>query len=113
MEGFASVHVCRWLIERARGGLSRATVYDPDSGDPRSEPVRTNSQCYFRRDESDLVLLFLRARMSQIIELPVAWMEVPMVLHYAPGEEFLPHRDFLDASSPGPPGISPNADSGS
>jgi prolyl 4-hydroxylase len=102
LENFASPELCRWLIDRAGGGLSRATVYDPASGGPRSESVRTNSQCYFRRDESDLLLLCLRARMARVIELPVAWMEVPMILHYAPGEEFLPHCDFLDGNLPGP-----------
>jgi prolyl 4-hydroxylase len=54
------------------------------------------------RDESDLVLLFIRARIAQIIELPVPWMEATMMLHYAPGEEFLPHLDFLDTQLPGP-----------
>jgi prolyl 4-hydroxylase len=102
VDRLASPEICRWVIARASRNLSRATVFDPEGGDPRSEWVRTNSQCYFLRDESDLLLLFLRARIANIIELPVAWMEVPMVLHYAPGEEFLPHCDFLDATLPGP-----------
>ena len=102
VEGFTSPEICRWIIERSRPGLTRATVYDHDSGEPRTESVRTNSQCYFMRDESDLLLLLLRAKMAKLIELPVLWMEVPMVLHYAPGEEFLPHCDFIDAKLPGP-----------
>jgi hypothetical protein len=102
IEGFASRETCQWLIARARGGLSRATVFDHDTGEARTETVRTNSQCYFKRDDGDLILALLRARMSRAIELPVDWMEVPMVLHYAPGEEFLPHVDFLDTEHPGP-----------
>ena len=101
VEGFASQEICRWLIERARGGLSPATVFDHETGEARTETVRTNSQCYFKRDDGDLILALLRARISRVIELPVDWMEVPMVLHYAPGEEFLPHVDFLDANHPG------------
>ncbi len=101
VENLASPEMCGWIIAQAARRLSPATVFDPNTGNPRSEWVRTNSQCYFMRDESDLVLLFLRARMAKIAELPVNWMEVPMVLHYAPGEEFLPHVDFLDASLPG------------
>lgn len=98
----ASHEECRWLISQARGRLSRAQVYDPQTGGPRSESVRTNSQCVLLRDESDLILLFLRARIARLIELPVPWLEAAMVLHYAPGEEFLPHLDFLDTSLPGP-----------
>ncbi len=101
VESFASPETCQWLIDRARGGLSRATVFDHDTGEPRTEKVRTNSQCYFKRDDGDLILALLRARVSRVIELPVDWMEVPMVLHYAPGEEFLPHVDFLDTEHPG------------
>ena len=98
----ASPEECRWLISQARGKLSRAQVYDPETGGPRSESVRTNSQCVLLRDESDLVLLFLRARIARLIELPVPWLEAAMMLHYAPGEEFLPHLDFLDTALPGP-----------
>lgn len=101
VEGFASQETCQWLIARARSGLTRATVFDHDTGEARTEPVRTNSQCYFKRDDGDLILALLRARVSRVIELPVEWMEVPMVLHYAPGEEFLPHVDFLDTEHPG------------
>ncbi|HEX5281062.1 MAG TPA: 2OG-Fe(II) oxygenase [Micropepsaceae bacterium] len=101
VEGFASRETCQWLIGRARDGLSRATVFDHETGQARTETVRTNSQCYFKRDDGDLILAFLRARISRVIELPVDWMEVPMVLHYAPGEEFLPHVDFLDTEHPG------------
>lgn len=101
VEGFASPQTCQWLIARSRSGLSRATVFDHDTAEPRTETVRTNSQCYFKRDDGDLLLALLRARISRVIELPVDWMEVPMVLHYAPGEEFLPHADFLDTEHPG------------
>jgi prolyl 4-hydroxylase len=96
----AAPELCEWVMSRARGRLSPAQVFDPETGGPRRESVRNNSQCYLLRDESDLLLCFLRARMASIIGLPVPWMEVPMVLHYAPGEQFLPHVDFLDPGSP-------------
>jgi len=102
VEGFASPEMCDWLIERARPKLAPAKVYDRDTGGPRSENVRTNRECHFPRDESDLVLLFLRARMARVTELPVQAMEAPAILHYTPGQEFLPHFDFLDTDSPGP-----------
>lgn len=101
VEGLASPQLCRSLIARAQGKLTRATVFDPATGAPRNEEVRTNTHCHLLRDESDLLLSFLRARMAQIAELLVSAMEATMILHYAPGEQFLPHFDFLDTNSPG------------
>jgi prolyl 4-hydroxylase len=102
IEGFASPELCDWLVARARPKLAPAQVYDHHTGGPRSESVRTNSECHFPRDESDLLLLTLRARMADAGELPVYAMEAPAILHYRPGQEFLPHYDFLDTNLPGP-----------
>jgi prolyl 4-hydroxylase len=102
IEGFASPELCDWLVARAGPKLAPAQVYDHDTGGPRSESVRTNSECHFPRDSSDLLLLTLRARMAVASELPVHAMEAPAVLHYIPGQEFLPHFDFLDTNLPGP-----------
>lgn len=101
VEGFASPEICDWLIHRARPRLSPAKVYDHDTGGARSEGVRTNSECHFSTDESDLLLLFLRARMERVTELPMRAMEATAILHYLPGQEFLPHFDFLDTALPG------------
>src|SRR5436309_3204174 len=54
VDGLASPDICDWLIRRARSRLSRATVFDHDTGRPRKNDVRTNSQCHMLRDESDL-----------------------------------------------------------
>jgi prolyl 4-hydroxylase len=101
VEGFAAPEICDWLIQRAQPRLSPAKVYDHDTGGARSEGVRTNSECHFSTDESDLLLLFLRARMERVTELPMHAMEATAILHYLPGQEFLPHFDFLDTASPG------------
>jgi prolyl 4-hydroxylase len=101
VEGFAAPEICDWLIGRARPRLSPAKVYDHDTGGARSEGVRTNSECHFSTDESDLLLLFLRARMERVTELPMRAMEATAILHYLPGQEFLPHFDFLDTATPG------------
>lgn len=102
VEGMASAELCEWLIARARSKLAPAGVYDHESGHQRVDPVRTNSASYFSWHESDLLLLALRARMAAVAELPVYAMESTAVLHYLPGQEFLPHFDFLDVSKPGP-----------
>jgi prolyl 4-hydroxylase len=102
VEGIASPELCGWLIARARPRLTRAEVYDHDTGKQRVEQVRTNTACYFLWEESDLLLMTLRAKMAQAAELPVLGMESTAVLHYTPGEEFLPHFDFLEVNQPGP-----------
>jgi prolyl 4-hydroxylase len=101
IEGMAAPELCDWLIERARFKLGPAEVYDHDTGGQRIEAVRTNSAAYFRWEDSDLLLFTMRARMAAAAELPVYAMESTAVLHYTPGQEFLPHFDFLDVSKPG------------
>jgi prolyl 4-hydroxylase len=101
VEDFAVPEMCDWLIARARPRMTPAKVYDHATGGPRRESVRTNSECHFLREDSDLILAILRARIAAVTELPVCAMEATAVLHYLVGQEFLPHFDFLNSSSPG------------
>ena len=43
----------------------------------------------------------LRARIARLTRLPILGFEDSQVLHYAPGEEFKPHFDFLDTRESG------------
>ena len=55
----------------------------------------------FRRPDSDLILEILRAKIAAVTEMRVDAMEVPTVLHYPVGQEFLPHFDItLNPDSP-------------
>ena len=63
--------------------------------------MRDNTECHFPVDEGDLILQFLRSRIAAVTELFVTGMEAPSVLHYTPGQRFLPHYDFLDEVHPG------------
>jgi hypothetical protein len=101
IEGFASPTICDWLIERARPRLQRARVYDQVTGEGRTEDARSNSSIAFGIAQSDLVLMALRARIAATAGLPLSSLEAPAVLHYAPGEQFAPHFDFLDPAVPG------------
>ena len=101
VEDFASPEICNWIIERARPKLGPARVFDLLSGAPAHEAVRDNTECYFPVDEGDLILQLLRSRMAAVTELFVTGMEAPSVLHYTPGQRFLPHYDFLDDVHPG------------
>jgi prolyl 4-hydroxylase len=101
IEGFARPAICDWLIDRARPRLERAMVYDQETGRGRTEGARSNSSIAFDIAQSDLVLMFLRARIAAVAQLPLTSLETPTVLHYAPGQQFEPHFDFLDPNVPG------------
>lgn len=101
IEGFISEAVCRWMIERARTRLGAARTYDVETGEGIVESSRTNSETDFNIVESDLVLILLRARIAAATGLPPAVMELTKVLHYDVGQQFAPHYDFIDPSTPG------------
>lgn len=101
-EQFASPDICEWLIERGKPRSHRAHVYDPQIGaGGQIREARTNSSAEFGVVHSDLVLMLLRNRIANSVGLPVQSLESTSLLHYAPGEEFAPHYDFLDTSVPG------------
>ncbi len=99
IENFISQDLCRWLIGRAEPLLDRATVYDPEGGD-RKEDSRNNSAAHFGFATSDLILHALRARIAATAKMPLTSLERTAVLHYAPGEQFSPHYDFLNPRFP-------------
>ena len=100
-DGFASPLVCEWLIGLARPRLKTATTYDPATGVKQPEAGRTNSDCHLVLPYGDLVLLLVRARLANLIRIALSHLEVSTILHYALGQEFMPHYDFLDDTWPG------------
>lgn len=101
MRGLLSPRECAWLIERAAPRLDRATVYDPESSGLSANAVRTNSLHEITVADGDLVAMGLRLRLSQAFAVDVRCMEISNVLHYAPGERFGRHFDFLRPDLPG------------
>ncbi len=97
---FASPAVCDWLIERARGRLERARVYDAFKHTDFVDESRTNSCAIFQIVDADLVQMMVQARMAVACGLPVSHMEAPTVLHYAEGETIGNHYDFVDPAHP-------------
>jgi hypothetical protein len=88
--------VCDWIIGRGKERLRPARIYDAQSGGPTADGSRRNSAAELALADMDMVLLMVRERIGAAIGLPVATMEGPQVLHYAVGERFTPHYDFLD-----------------
>jgi hypothetical protein len=101
VENFASPELCARIVARARGRLAPAKVIDAASGGLRYAQGRSNSAAYFNLAEMDFALVLLRARIAALTGLPVGNMEAPNLFHYAVGQEFAPHYDFLDAEYPG------------
>ena len=98
--GFAPPAACDWLIACAAERLAPARVYDPGAGAATVRRARSNSEAEFDLARIDLVTLVLQLRIAAITGLPTQQLETPYVLHYAPGQEFTRHFDYLDEDNP-------------
>lgn len=101
ISGFVSGETCDWLRERAAPHLQKAPVYDPETGEPIVKWSRTNSATSFDILDCDLVMMLVRERIARATGLPVVGLEAVQILHYAVGEAFTPHYDWLDPEKPG------------
>lgn len=101
VRGFLGPRACEWLIGRSRGRVSPAMVFDPDKGGARRESARSNSAFEIPFADLDLVTVALRARIAAMVGVPTGALEPVQVLHYAPGQTFARHYDFLDTAVPG------------
>jgi prolyl 4-hydroxylase len=97
---FASSRACRRFIDRARGRLSRALVYEATSREVMVKPTRTNTAAAFNLVDTDLVFVLAQLRMSACLGVPLRHFEAVTVLHYAEGEEITDHYDFVDPNLP-------------
>ena len=99
-DDFVSAAVCRWLIERAQGRLSRALVYEALRKEVTVHPTRTNTAASFSMLETDFVCVLTQLRMAAAVNVPFRQFEPITVLHYAEGEEITEHFDFVDPKVP-------------
>jgi prolyl 4-hydroxylase len=99
-DAFLSPRICAWLIARARGGLERSRVFAA-SGEATVDSSRNNSAFEFDVLSADVVLLLTRARIAKATGFRPQSLEQTNVLHYATGQEFRRHYDFLDPALPG------------
>lgn len=92
-DSFTTPEICDWLMERARGRLRPAMMYDGKTKKPILLPTRTCSDYEFDIVAADLIVLLVRERASVLTGLPVPHMEPPRIFHYALGQEIKPHYD--------------------
>lgn len=100
VEGFLAPDVCDWIMDRAGEHMTRAKVVGGGVHAPVQDQARTNSSAELGLVHTDLVVLLIRDRLSAVCGLPVNAMEVPQVLHYAVGQEFRLHEDYLLPDGP-------------
>lgn len=91
--GFATPALCDWLIRSTAERMSRAETYNPADGNM----VANHSAA---APETDLVLVSILQRISNLTGVAINGMERTSVLRYTPGEDFKPHYDFLDPAKP-------------
>jgi prolyl 4-hydroxylase len=92
--------VCRWLIDKARGRLTRALVYEALSKRTAVSETRNNTAATFGLLETDVVCVLAQARMAACASIPFRHLEPLSVLHYDEGEEITEHFDFVDPEVP-------------
>ena len=98
--GFATPAECRYLISLGRNQLAPATVFDKATGGHLQHASRDNSFLVLRLGEMNVLTEVIRQRISAAMNLPVPLFEPSQILHYAIGQRFKPHHDFLDPANP-------------
>lgn len=100
-EAFLPQKACAWLISQSRSRLQAAPVKDPMTGQSAVSGIRSNSGCGFSSIEADLVLQLANIRIANTLGLPVLHQETTNVLHYAVGQEYRAHYDFVTEEDEG------------
>ncbi len=95
VDDFLDQGLCAWLIARATPMQTPSLVYDPISGRPAQDDVRSNTTATFGVLDLDLPLLLIRERIASTMGVPVSHLERTSVFRYLPGQTFGPHFDFL------------------
>lgn len=101
LDAFITPAVCAWLIGLGASRLTQARVYDAQTGAAGLDKARTNSAFELSVVDVDVVTVLVRARIAAAAGAPVAAFEPPQLLHYAVGETFGRHYDYLDVAQPG------------
>lgn len=99
-EKFLSEAECALLVWMARDKLQRSTVVDNSNGGAYVDDNRTSSGMSFTVGEN-AVIQHIEAKISALTGYPIENGEGIQVLRYQPGQQYKPHYDYFDPSSPG------------
>jgi prolyl 4-hydroxylase len=95
---FLDEDACHELIDLARPRMKRSSVVHHAEG-VRIDDSRTSSGCHFRRGEAVLVT-DIEQRIAELTGIPQENGEGLQVLHYLPGQHYVPHWDYFPPESP-------------
>lgn len=97
--GFLPAHLLDYMIGAGHKHLSRATVNDSVKGEVE-DASRSNSYMNFRLLEADLVTQSVNERIMKAMGVDPCHGDPLSLLHYLPGQSYLPHYDFFDPDFP-------------
>ncbi|WP_332772549.1 2OG-Fe(II) oxygenase [Phenylobacterium sp.] len=86
--------VCDYVMAMAEPALRRGMVVNQAGGES-VEDVRSNRVMNFGLADSDVVLELVNSRIAAAAGMPAENAEGLGVLHYAPGERYAPHVDYI------------------
>lgn len=102
VDNLLNVEECRLLRYCGSRHLKRSLVVDPLTGEPLSAGLRTSRDANFVPSLEDVSLRLIQLRFAAAAgNPPLSYFEPLVVLHYAPGEQYRPHRDYLSPNDPG------------
>lgn len=94
LEGVLEPWLCDYVMAMAAPALRRGEVLDAGGAEGVREE-RTNSAMHFALADSDVILELINSRLSAAAEMPPENGEALGVLHYATGEVYKPHVDYI------------------
>lgn len=100
IEGFIPRAYCKWIIDRGRNRLSPGQVSHVGVGAPQMDAMRTAEAAPFTLTNTDLVVVLVQEKLARTASIPLHWCEPPNLLHYAAGQEYQLHYDFIDPRVP-------------
>jgi hypothetical protein len=99
VDGLLTPEECRYVIAMGSPHLVRSRVEDPESDGWIRHPARSSHDAVFVPILEDFQLRLLQLRMAAAIGMDFTHAEPMVLLHYRPGQEYLPHRDYLSPES--------------
>ncbi len=79
--------------------MAPATVFDEETGTGAYHANRNNSFLVLGISEMDVLTEIIRHRIAAATRIPTVVFELPQVLHYAVGQQFASHFDFLEPAT--------------
>ena len=94
-----SADECRLLMATSSPRLRQSHTLHPDDASKLYTGIRTSSDASYDPLQEDLALRLVQARMASAAGAELVHAEQLIVLRYAPGEQYHPHRDYLPPSA--------------